>query len=167
MHKLLLLILNGLLVFTCGVDSMRQTKAESSQDPIEVNGLPSDNCDSTLTIRFLVIRDSLMTNASRHIEIFLDPSEHTEAKLNQLFQTLSKWYPDPEKLVIVVYNDWDQLPRVAIPPNCPGTGLSEIKNYRDNSQYSAYYSRQGSREYFSYFDSRSSTKELKTVYIRR
>ncbi len=161
----LFLVLIVLLTF--GLSSARQTDGCVADGQFGDRIPSNDKCDPSLDIRFVVVSNVLMSESSRHIEIFLDPEEYSEEKLKRLFETFSNWYPGPERLVIVVNTSWPQLPRLTSAPDCPGRGTTGARNDRDNENYSAYFSRRDEKTYFSYFENLDATEKMRTVVIDR
>ena len=127
----------------------------------------SDECRFSLDIRYVVVRNEAISESSRHVEIFLDPKEYSEERLKLLFQTFSKWYPAPDRLVIVIYTRWEQISRISSSPNCPGIGSTKAETDDHDLDYSAYFSRRGPDQYFSFYTDSEQGQKMKKVVINQ
>lgn len=124
---------------------------EDSSKPMRQNNERStgQNECTTLAFRFVEFENELYSPNLRHIELFLDVREFNESNLRNLFNFLTRKYPDPENLTVVVNTDWNQLPRIT---DCPLTAMSNSNAPLEQTEYhqAIFYRRKGKRPDFKF-----------------
>ena len=115
--------------------------------------------------KFFIIDDSLYTNTSRHMRVFMDEKGFSEPNLRTLFDYISKLNPDPVGLTVSVYTNWEQFDN-PLPDGCwmASSRHNHPVDYRFRE--ATYYRRDRpkNREYFRYSAARNSS-ETKTVIL--
>ena len=133
-----------ILILTCvSCSQIKETVPEREALTVEDN-FDAYNC--ALRFRYLVAHNSLFSSKSRHIEIFLDDRAFNAENLKLLFSCLSRKYPEPTNLTVIVKTHWNQFPF-----HRPGEGSSEMPQAPDEYDYNqAKFFRRGETEYFEY-----------------
>lgn len=123
------------------------------------------HCD-VINFHYLIVRNYMMTEKVRRIEVFLDVKSFSEENLKILFAYLSEKNPMPDHLTIIVHTDWSQI---LIPSDCPAMLISEQPDEPNRYDYhrAVFARRKKERviEYFTY-NPKLKTDEVKLVVIK-
>jgi hypothetical protein len=154
------------LAYMVGSGCMRNSVSDERTDPLYIPDAKGfDQNDSkckTLQFRYLVMSNVLATPKVRVIEIFLDDTAFSEGNLRELFQFLSKQFPEPAGVTITVKTDWRQLP---FPTDCtPFAMSSQGGKWKDFDYHGAiFHRREGERSFFLYNPDLNVKEEKKVI----
>lgn len=166
-------IIFSLLVLCVSCEVREHTGASETSYPVtnvEARAPSSENLAvatpgdcKTFQFRYLITENVLYTEKVRHVEVFLDDNAFSEENLKALFLYLSKQFPQPTHLTIVVNTDWKQI---HLSSDCPGTGMSSRPSEWKNFDYhGATFYRRDATLYFTY-NPDLKTKEEKIVSLK-
>ena len=170
MIKIFAIVSLAVICITCSVSYPNpETKVGQGEEkramppppPERPGGVGVEEC-KTFQFRYIVTENVLYTPQLRHIEVFLDERSFSEGNLKELFMHLSKQFPEPGDLTIVVNTNWQQLPNSS---DCPGIGMTNTgMKWKDFDHHGAIFYRRDKRLYFR-FNPDLKVKEEKTVLV--